>query len=1137
MEQNNNKKEIIRDFKLTSLALKNKNTVYLILFVLIIFGMSAYVMLPKELFPEVNFPTVLVQTTYPGNSAEDMENLVSKELEKELKSLKGINSLKSTSVQDASMIFVEYNPSTDIDEVLPDVKDAVDKARGNLPEDLPRDPLVMEVDMSEFPVININLSGEYNLDELKVYAEYLQDEFESISEISKVEIKGLSEKEIQVNVDIHKMESMGISFSQIENAIAYENMTISGGELEMNGMRRSVRILGEFTHVSEIRDIVVKNQDQNIVYLKDIAEVLNTYADAESYARLNKQPVVSLQVIKKSGENLINAIDNVYAEIEQAKIDGEIPEDLNISVTNDQSERVRWQLDNLENSMIMGIIFVVSVLFFFLGLKNASLVGFAIPASMLISFVILSFMGGTINMIVLFSLILALGMLVDNALVVVENIYRFVDNGYTVKQAARQATSEIAVPIIASTLTTLVAFFPLIFWDDIMGEFMKYLPITLIVVLSSSLFVALVITPVLASRFVKPKEEEKPLNKIKLSIIGGGFIGLSVLFYLGKSFTFANLLMLTGVLTFTYTFIGAAATKWFQNTLLVWLENFYSKFLNFALSGKKPYLFFGGTIFLLIATLVVFFGFRQPEIVMFPNNEPEYINVIAELPVGTDLETTDSIMKEVEKDLYQEITPYMKDIESVLVTVGKGATRENEFSMGNNSNRAIMTIKFVDFKERTSELGTSEIMKKIAEHFDNRYAGIAFFVEKNRMGPPTGSQINLEVTGKEMMTLIAISDSLITQIENAGIDGIEGLKIDIETGKPELTMTIDREKARRFGLSTGQIATTIRTAIFGKEVSDFKVGEDEYPIQLRFAKKYRYNLSTLMNQKISFRNNRGQVVEVPISAVAKIDYSTTYDAVKRTDQKRTVTIYSSVLEGYNANKINQLIQSEISNYKFPKGYGIDFTGEQEKMKDSMRFLSTALLIAVALIIIILVTQFNSIFKPLIIMASVLFSTIGVFGGIATFDMDFVIIMTGIGIISLAGVVVNNAIVLIDYIDLLKKNRKKELGLDEDDDLPIEDILQSIQKAGQTRLRPVLLTAITTILGLVPMAIGFNINFETLFSEFNPEIYFGGDSAMFWGPMASTVVFGLAFATFLTLVILPVMYLIGNKVKLALKRKK
>ena len=1127
MEQKN---EIIRDFKLTSLALKNKNTVYLILFVLVVFGIVSYVTLPKELFPEVNFPTVMVQTIYPGNSASDMENLVSKELEKELKSLKGVNSLKSTSVQDVSMIFIEYTPSTDIDEVLPDVKDAVDKARQNLPADLPTDPTVLEVDISEFPIININLSGDYNLDELKTYAEYLQDEFEGIPEISKVEIKGLSEKEIQINIDIHKMESMGISFNTIENVITSENITMSGGDIEMNDSRRSVRIVGEFKTIDEIRNIVVKNQNQNIVYLRDIAEVVNTYADAESYARLNNHPVVSLQIIKKSGENLIKATDQIYNLIDVAKETEVIPADIDISITNDQSERVRGQLSNLENSMIIGIIFVVMVLFFFLGLKNASLVGLAIPISMLISFVILNFMGATINMIILFGLILALGMLVDNGLVVVENIYRFVDNGYSIKQATRQATGEIAVPIIASTLTTLAAFFPLLFWDDIMGEFMKFLPITLIIVLSSSLFSALIITPVLATVLVKRKQDEKPINKLKLFIFSGAVILLSIPLYFMASYTFANVLMLVGILTLLYTFIFLDLANWFQNVILVWLENFYKKILRYTISGKKPYIFLLGTFFLMIATLTVFFGVRQPEISMFPNNAPEYINIIAELPVGTDLEATDSIIKIAEKDLYEQLEPYKDKIKSVLTTVGKGANRAGEISMGNNSNKAIMTIKFVDFQLR-GDLNTSKLMKDLAAHFDNRYSGIVFFVEKNKNGPPTGSQINLELTGQDMPTLIAISDSIIYKIENSNIEGIEALKIDIETGNPELLITIDREKARRFGLSTGQIAMTIRTAIFGKDISDFKIGEDEYPIQLRFAKKYRYNLASLMNQKITFRNQKGKMISVPISSVANVEYSSSYGAIKRTEQKRTVTIFSNVIEGYNANKINKQIQTVISDYKYPAGYGIDFTGEQEKMKDTMAFLSLALVIAVSLILIILVTQFNSIFKPLIILASVLFSLIGVFGGIATFDMDFIVIMTGIGIISLAGVVVNNAIVLIDYIDLLKSNRKKELGIEPEGNLELNEITDSIVKAGQTRLRPVLLTAITTILGLVPMAIGFNINFETLLSDFNPQIYLGGDNASFWGPMASTVIFGLAFATFLTLVIVPVMYIIGNRAKL------
>ena len=1131
----NQKKEIVRNFFLTSLSLKNKNTVYLIIAVVLIFGVYSYMSLPKELFPEVNYPTVFIQTVYPGNSPEDMENLVTRQLEKELKTLKGLKNLSSTSVQDVSMIFVEYNANIQIKDVIQDVKDAVDKAKSELPDDLPSDPEVIELDFSEFPIINLNLSGDFNLDELKVYAEHLQDEIETIYEISKVEIKGLPDKEIQINIDIHKLQSLNIGLTTIENAIAYENMTVSGGDVKMGNSRRNVRIKGEFISVEEIENIIIKHENQKVVYLRDVAEVKEAYADAESYARLNKEPVVSLQVVKKSGENLLKATDQVFEIVETAHTEKAIPNDLKITITNDQSDKVNKQLDNLMNSMIMGIIFVVIILFFFLGLRNALMVGFAIPMSMLLSFVILSAMGATINMIILFGMILALGMLVDNAIVVIENIYRFVDKGYSLGQAAKQATGEIAIPIIASTATTLAAFFPLLFWHDMMGEFMKYLPITLIVVLTSSLFVALVITPVIASKFVKKIEDQKPPTIKKTLIISGILIVLALILYFLKMNVLANMLMLSGIFFMLYTFVFVHVAKWFQNVLLVKMENFYDRTIEYTLRGKHPYLFFGGTILLMLITLIFFFGIKQPQISLFPQNEPQYINVIAELPVGTDLEATDSIMLLVEKDIYKKIEPHKDYVESVLTTVGKGVTRGNSPAIGNNANKGQITINYIDFKFR-KDFNTSEFMKDLALYLNNRYPGITFFIEKNQMKPPTGAPINIELQGNEMEQLIAYSDTIINTIEASGIDGIENLSIDIETGKSELIINIEREKARRLGLSTGQIAGAIRTAIFGKEVSKFKVGEDEYPIQLRFAKKYRYNLDALMNQQITFRNNQGKILSIPISAVASITPSSSYGSVKRTDQKRTVVISSNVIEGYNANKINKLVQDELANIDFPEGYKIDFTGEQEDMQKTMNFLMTAMLIAVALILIIMVTQFNSIIKPFIIIGSVIFSTIGVFGGLATFNMDFIVIMTGIGIISLAGVVVNNAIVLVDYIDFVKSNRKKELDMDEEDNLSMDEIIKAIVIAGKTRLRPVLLTAITTILGLIPMATGFNIDFNGLFTEFKPDMYFGGDNATFWGPLSWTVIFGLTFATFLTLVIVPAMYLIANRLKLVGKKK-
>ena len=1127
MEKQNKK---IRDFKLTAWALNNKNTIYLAIVALLLFGYISYVTMPKEMFPEVNYPTVFVQTIYPGNSATDIENLITKPLEKELKTLKNVNKLKSTSAQDMSMIFIELNPDVDVDDALPDIKDLVDRAKKDLPDDLKQDPQVIELDMSQLPIVTINLSGDYNQDELKEYADYLQDEIEKIPEVSKVNVSGISSKEVQVNLDLHKMKEMNISFQSVENALKFENITMSAGDIDMGDNVRSVRIVGEFKNIDEIKNIVIKSENQKTVYLKDVAEVLDTYKDPDSYTRLGKNPVVSLQIVKKNGENLISAVQKSIQVVDEAKKSGHIPQNLQVVITNDQSVIIRDMLNSLQNNIIMGVILVVLILLLFLGLRNSIIVGFSIPMSMFISFAILNLMGETINMMTLFSMILALGMLVDNAIVVTENIYRFIQRGYKIKDAVRQATSEVAVAIIASTLTTLAAFFPLIFWKELMGQFMKLLPITLIIVLSSSLLNALLFTPVLARILIKKEEEIKKPSVKNTLITSGILIVLAVPLYIIKKLTIANLLTSIALTYLLYTFILYDLSKWFQDKFLVWLEDVYKKFIHFSLKGKNPTWLLLGVTLLLFITTGMYFGWRKPRLILFPVNQPKYINLYAELPIGSDLDYTDSVMRVIQADLDKQLSPYRDIIESELINIGSGVRKDREVSVGKNSNKGQITINFVDYQYRHG-INTSEILAKLSEHFKNRYPGITITIEKNKMGPPMGKPVQLELSGDDFDKLIAYSDTIITKIENAKIPGIEHLSLDIKTNKPEIIIHIDKDAAGRFGLKTGQIASVIRTSIYGSEATKFKEGDDEIPVMVRLAEQYRNDLNTVLNQNITFRNHRGKLVKIPISAVATVEMSNSFDAIKHIDTKRTITISSNVIEGYNANEINMLIKNAIADVKLDEGYTLKFAGEQEDMKKSQNFLSMAMLIAIVLILIILVSQFNSVIKPLIILASVILSTIGVFGGLATFDMDFVMMMTGIGIISLAGVVVNNAIVLIDYIDYLKQQRKQELGMDEEDNLPISETIKLIEQAGKTRLRPVLLTAITTILGLISLAIGLNINFGTLYSQLDPQFYIGGDSVAFWGPMSWTVIFGLTFATFMTLIVVPVMYLIGNRIKL------
>jgi len=1086
--------KVDKEFWLTSFSLKNGTMVMFLTAMFVVMGIITYNALPKDSYPEVKQPIVYIGTPYPGNSPIDMENLVTRPIEKEINSISEVDNIQSTSVQDYSTIIVEFDPKVSIEEALTKVKDAVDKAKPELPDDLPQDPNAFEINFSEFPIMNVNLSGNYSLEELKKFGEYLEDEIEKISEISKVEIRGIDDKEVKIKVDPYELEARNLNFSDIENAITAENVTMSGG---------------------------------NIL----VAEVEFDYIEKQSYARLRKEPVVMVDIIKRSGENLLIATEQIKAIIEKAKTDV-FPKDLNVSITNDQSAVTKEMVSSLENNIISGVIVVVIILLLFIGTRNALFVGMAIPLSMFITFIVLSALGYNINMMVLFGLIMALGMLVDNGIVVVENIYRLRSEGYSLLDSTRLGVGEVAVPIISSTATTLAAFIPLMLWPGLMGQFMKYLPITLIISLSASLFVALVINPVFIVRFMKMENEVVVNHKaIWRNVVIVLVVG--VLFLLGNVIWLGNLLVFFGVLTVLNVYILVPASKKFQAGVLPVVENAYERTIKFALRGRRPTLIFSGTFGLLILSFMLM-GIFPPKVLFFPENLPTYVNIFIEYPVGGDIEETNQFTKKIEDKVLEIVKPYERAVESVVANVGAGTGDPMDMStigQAESPNKARITVNFLEFKYRQG-VNTSEVLDKIREGIGG-YPGVAVTVDKNSDGPPTGKPITIEITGENLETLIATSERMKTYINESGIAGIEKLKLDIETGKPELLVNIDREKARRFGLSTYSIANEVRTSLFGKEITKFKQGEDDYKVQLRLDDKYRYSVDALMNKSITFRDQTsGKISQVPISSVANAELSSTYGSIKRKDMKRQITISSNVLGNYNATVINEQIKKVLADFEMPVGYSYKFGGEQEDQAKEMAFLSQALILAVFIIFLIIVAQFNKLTSPLIIMTSVLFSTIGVFLGLLIFQMEFVIIMTMVGIISLAGIVVNNAIVLLDFVELKKRRKREQLGID----LTIDEVREAIIEAGKTRLRPVLLTAITTVLGLIPLAVGINIDFLKLFGSYNADFYLGGDSVIFWGPLSWTIIFGLVFATFLTLVVVPVMYLLTERFLFWINRK-
>lgn len=1131
---------------LSNWAINNKVTVLVITAIIFFAGITSYNSMPNEAFPEVVMPEIFITTVYPGNSALDMEKLVTRPLEKEINKISGVDKIISTSKDGFSSIDVKFQTNFTPEEALQKVKDKVDvvKSDKDFPKDLPADPDVKDLNLSEkMPVMNINLSGNFSLDQLKDYAEYLKDEIEKLPEISGVDIKGIQDKEVEIAVDLNKLEGLKLNFNDIAQAVRNENMTLSGGNIKENDMLLNLRVIGEFKTPKEIENIIVKNQHQNVVYLRDIAKVSFKEKEKESYARAFLQPVVMLNVKKRAGENLINASHKIDLIIAKAK-KTIFPKNLQISKTNDMTDKTIAQVSDLENNIIFGVILVVLVLMFFLGLRNALFVGIAIPLSMLLSFILLNTMGVTLNMMVLFALVLALGMLVDNGIVVVENIYRYIDEGYSNYEAAKYGVGEVAWPIIASTATTLAAFIPLGFWPGIMGQFMKYFPITLIIVLSSSLFVALVISPVFTAMYMKLEEKEIPLKKVIFRTILTLVIG-SIFLFLGlssktKAFVvIGNLFLLFSILNILYKIVIIPVIKWFQNTFLPNLEKLYDRMLRFSLRKKNAYITLGLTFVLLIFSFILFSVF-PPNVLFFPASEPAQVYVYTEYPIGTDINKTNKLTLKLEKKVIDYLKKYEKNgknflVKSVIAQVGEGTGDPQKGDMGNTPNKSRITIDFVDYNDRQG-ISTSKILNDLRDLLSGN-PGVNIIVDKNKNGPPAGPPVNIEISGDDYHKLIDVAKDMQHFLQDKKIAGVEDFTLDVEIGKPEMLVNIDRQKANRLNVRTGQVADVLRTSLYGKEISTYKDGEDNYPINLRLQEKYR-NKADLFNQKITFRDMlSGRMKQVPISAVASTHNTTTFSAVKRKDLNRVISVYTNVLEGYNANAIVAKTKQILKDYKLPNGYHFKFTGEQEEQAKMMAFLSKALLIAVVLIFLILVAQFNSAVTPVIISLSVLLSLIGVLLGLVIFKMDFIVLMTMLGIISLAGIVVNNAIVLIDYINLLIERKKKELKIPQEKLLPKKLIFESIVKAGRTRLRPVLLTAITTVLGLIPLAFGININFITWLSDFNPHFYIGGENVMFWGPLSKTVIFGLTFATFLTLVIVPAMYYILFRIQLRFNKNK
>jgi multidrug efflux pump len=1121
-----------KEFRPTTWAIKNPTAIYILTILVSIAGIVTYIGLPKERFPDVVLPTIFVQTIYPGVSPTDIENSVTRPLEKQLKSLSGVKKVTSSSIESFSVVTVEFTANIKIEDAKTKVRDAMDKAKNDIPADAQKNQSIGEFDISEFPIMNVNLSGEYDALKLKAFAKMLKDKVEGNQEIKRCDIVGALDREIRVELDLDKMLANNLTFDDIENQFRYNNVNISGGDILVGNIKRTLRVTGEFKSVNDVRNLIIRNPFGGSTHLFEIADVIDGTKDRESFARLDDKPVVTVNIIKRAGENLINAADKIKKTIDEFKKEGKYPEGLKVTLTGDMSKQTQSQLNDLINTVILGFLFVTIVLMFFMGVENAFYVGLSVPLSSLLAFLFMPSLGFSLNVIVLFSFLLALGIVVDDAIVVIENTHRIFnkDKKISLFEAAKEAAGEVFIPVLTGTLTNVAPFFPLLFWPGIVGKFFFYLPVTLIITLFASLVVAFLINPVFAVSFMQrdtdyKKDSIRRYQKPIIILLIGGVL-MHLIGFASKSTSmhgFGNFLLVCILILLLVHYILNPLIHWFQDRVLPKIRNGYRRLLtSFIAKSRSRWVFMGAIAFFILSIFI--FGASKPKVEFFPSGDPNFVFVYSELPVGTELHYTDSITKIIEARVKSVIQNDTDIVESVIANVAIGAGDPRMPDRTAQSHKSKVTVAFKEFEKRDGK-STSPILKAIRNSIKD-IPGTSISVEPEQNGPPTGRDIQIEISGDNFDSLVNISERFKKVIASSGIQGIDQLKSDLILNKPELKIVLDVEKAEREGISVGQAGSAMFAALNGsRNPSKFRDGEDEVPIIARLQERFRSKQEDLLNLGITYRDmaTGGQLKTIPISAIAKVEASKTFNGINRKQQRRIVTLYSGIVKGYNANSINADLARLVAEVKLPEGYEIKQGGAQEDQAETSNFLLKAFLGSVALMFVVIVIQFNSSTKPLIVFSTIVFSLSGVFLGYAISHKPFVIAMSGVGILALAGIVVKNGIILIEFIDELKGRGLK--------------IREAIIQGGVTRMTPVILTALAAILGLIPLAVGVNIDFGGLFTSLKPNFYLGGESVVFWGPLAWTIIYGLIVATFLTLIVAPSMYLIRYRMKLKQWRRR
>jgi multidrug efflux pump len=1031
---------------ITHFAIQKRVSAFVLIVLLVIGGAISYVTLPREGTPDITIPFIFISAPYEGVAPEEIENLVAIPMEKQLNDLENVKEIKSTSAEGIASISIEFLPSEDIDSALQRVKDKIDLARIDLPQDLD-EPIVQGINFStDIPILRFSVSGDDSIPRLKAIAEDMQERIELLRGVRQVSIYGDQEREIRIEIDPARLQGYGLTLGDVMAKIGEENKTISAGNIEMPRGKFQVRIPGEFKHAYDMRNLIVARRDGRSIYLSDVADAVDTFKDRATLSRVNGGVCVSLDVKKRNGENSIRVIDETLKILDTYPL----PPGLAVTVTENQARDIRMMVDELENNIASGFVLVVLILLFFMGRRNSLLVGVAIPLSMLLGFLILALLGQPLNMIVLFSLVMAVGMLVDNAIVIVENTFRLRSEGLDAVQAARQGASEVAWPVITSTLTTVVAFAPLFYWPDVIGQFMSFLPKTLVISLLASLAVALIINPALCSVFIRadkrgPRNTDEPEGRY------ARFVGL------------------------------------------------YERLLRAALRNRLKIVGFGLLVFILSFLL---YGRYGAGVELFPEVSPRRGVVAVTFPEGAHLEKTDALLARIETLLKD-----FKDIKFFVTTAG--AIPSAGFGGSSGTHMGAIFVEFVDAKDRSED--SLATIDKIRERI-GVVPGVEIRVDREKEGPSTGSPISIEVAGEDFEVLQDLVQGIKRKIIT--VPGLVDLQDDFEEARPEIQFRVDRAKAALFGLDTGAIGNFLRASIYGAEFSKFRVGEEQYDITLRLPRDRRSSADLFKQVFVPLPSGR----TVPLSSLGTAVYTGGRGVINRKDQKRVITLNGDKGGDRGVDRILADIRDRLKDQPLPNGYTLKYAGDNKDVEESGAFLSKAFLVALGLIFLILVIQFNSVLYPLIIMVSVILSLVGVMAGLLICNLRFGVIMTGVGVISLAGVVVNNSIVLVDCMELL---RDKGMSAHE-----------SIIAAGRLRLRPVLLTAITTILGLIPMAIGWSVEIHTWPFTFVA----GAESSAWWAPMAVAVIFGLGTATLLTLVQVPVMCSLADSLTDYLRRK-